>query len=326
MAKQHCSLEECYAPNAFCSILASPNYIQCEHFKDSLGSSSSSSNIPKTRGGKSIPWSGQALQPNQIEILSHRSAPKIIGLVGSSGAGKTTYLAMLYTLLFNGKKIDRWDFAGSYTLAEWELQAKSLQIKEDGTVKYPNTTSSAPDFYSLYHLALRNKDTLHDILFADSSGEVFSKWAINIEDPAAENARWIYEHSHAFILFIDCNAVIEKRGAARLEIVQLAEQIKSGLLNRPVLILWSKGDLADQMRPNIYEAIERSLADLFPSATSLNVSNYSKSDSDQLCHINNLKAVQLLLDFLSRPKTLSITPNIEVAQDFFFQYKGYEYK
>ena len=120
---------------------------------------------------------------------------KSITLLAMSGAGKTTYLAMLYSLLFNGKRIENWDFAGSYTLNGWELQAKTLQVQEDGTVRNPDATPSDKDFYSLYHLALRHDGFLHDILFADSSGEVFSKWADNVNDPAAENARWIYENA-----------------------------------------------------------------------------------------------------------------------------------
>lgn len=30
-------------------------------------------------------------------------------------------------------------------------------------------------------------------------------WSQNRNDPNAENARWIYEHSNGFILFIDCD-------------------------------------------------------------------------------------------------------------------------
>lgn len=325
MGKQNCSFEDCMAPISFCKENANPHYQQCEYFNKSV--SSSPKDKSEKKGTTSIPWSGQALQPNDIEILSHRSTPKIIGLVGSSGAGKTTYLAMLYTLLFNGKKIEGWDFAGSYTLAEWELQAKSLQIKDDGTAKYPASTPSTPDFYSLYHLALRNKSALHDVLFADSSGEVFSKWSVNIEDLGAENARWIYEHSHAFIFFIDCSAIIEKRGVAKRDIILLAEQLNSGLKNRPILILWSKGDLVNQIRPNIQEAIESGLSTLFPNALTLQISNYSKSDSDELCHTNNLKTIQLILDFLSVPQSIMITPQVEPVNDYFFQYRGsYDYK
>src|SRR5690606_6949375 len=102
---------------------------------------------------------------DNLDLLSHRGTPNIIGLVGSSGAGKTSYLAMLYSLLFNGKRIERWDFAGSLTLVGWELQAKTLQVQVDGTIRNPDATPSDKDFYSIYHLALRNDGFLQDILF-----------------------------------------------------------------------------------------------------------------------------------------------------------------
>lgn len=269
-----------------------------------------------------IPWTGEWLQPKKLGVVTHRGTPRIIGLVGSSGAGKTTYLAMLYTLLFNGKRIENWDFAGSYTLNGWELQAKTLQVQEDGTVRNPDATPSDKDFYSLYHIALRHDGYLHDILFADSSGEVFSKWADNVNDPAAENARWIYDNAHAFLFFVDCEAIIKQRGRSRRDIVQLAEQVKSGLRGRPVVIVWSKADLADQMRKNIVEAIKRSLSETFPGAASLEISNYSKSDSDQLCHINNVDVAKTVLDQLANPQPLHIAPTAVQTDDFFFLYRG----
>ncbi len=262
------------------------------------------------------------MRPEQLDLLAHRSTPKIIGLVGSSGAGKTTYLAMLYSLLSNGKRIENWDFAGSYTLNGWELQAKTLQVQEDGTVRNPDATPSDKDFYSLYHLALRHDVFLHDILFADSSGEVFSKWADNVNDPAAENARWIYGNAHAFLFFVDCEAIIEQRGRARRDIVQVAEQVKSGLRGRPVVIVWSKADLAENMRKNIVEAIQRSLSETFPGVISLEISNYSKSDSDQLCHINNIGVAKTVLNLLANPQPLSIAPASIQTDDFFFIYRG----
>lgn len=319
MARPKCSLEGCYAPIDFCFESATPNYQQCQHFGDHQ---EQKIERKKSSTTKAIPWTGQALQPDQIHLLSHRSIPKIIGLVGSSGAGKTTYLAMLYTLLYNGKRINSWNFAGSYTLTDWELQAKSLQIKDNGKVSYPDTTPSAPDFYSLYHLALRNKGHLHDLLFADSSGEVFFKWSMNIDDPSAENARWIYEQANGFLFFIDCEAIIEKRGVAKKDILLLAEQVKSRLNERPITLLWSKADLIDQIRPNIKNAIENGLKELFPEAISLQISNYSKTDSDQLCHINNLKASELILKSLSAPRSLKVMPKIGDESDLFFQYRG----
>lgn len=322
MAKRICTREGCYAPDDFCFELASPLHEQCQFFAKS-GATDASAKTPKgLAAAKSIPWTGEWLRPEQLDLLTHRGPPKIIGLIGASGAGKTSYLAMLYSLLFNGKCIENWSFAGSYTLNGWELQAKTLQVQEDGTVRNPDATPSDKDFYSLYHLALRHDDFLHDILFADSSGEVFSKWADNVNDPAAENARWIYANSHAFLFFVDCEAIIEQRGKARRDIVQVAEQVKSRLRGRPVVIVWSKADLAENMRENIVEAIKRSLSETFPEAISLEISNYSKSDSDQLCHVGNIDVAKTVLNLLVNSQPLHIAPASIQTNDFFFLYRG----
>lgn len=322
MAKRRCSKEGCHAPDHFCLELAGPLHEQCQYFINAGDAEAPTKTAKKLAMAASIPWTGEWLRPEQLDLLTHRGSPRIIGLVGSSGAGKTTYLAMLYSLLFNGKRIENWDFAGSYTLNGWELQAKTLQVQEDGTVRNPDATPSDKDFYSLYHLALRHDGFLHDILFADSSGEVFSKWADNVNDPTAENARWIYDNAHAFLLFVDCEAIIEQRGRAKRDIVQLAEQVKRGLRGRPVVIVWSKADLAGQMRENIVEAIRRSLSETFPGAVSLEISNYSKSDSDQLCHINNVGVAKTVLDQLASPQPLHIGPAAIQTDDYFFLYRG----
>lgn len=322
MAKQKCAKEGCYAPNDFCLELAGPVHEQCQFFIKTGAIEAPAKAAKRFAATRSIPWTGEWLRPEQLDLLTHRGTPKIIGLVGSSGAGKTSYLAMLYSLLFNGKRIENWDFAGSYTLNGWELQAKTLQVQEDGTVRNPDATPSDKDFYSLYHLALRHDGFLHDILFADSSGEVFSKWADNVNDPAAENARWIYGNAHAFLFFVDCEAIIEQRGRARRDIVQVAEQVKSQLRGRPVVIVWSKADLAENMRENIVEAIKRSLSETFPGAISLEISNYSKSDSDQLCHINNVGVAKTVLNLLANPQPLRINPAPIQTDDFFFLYRG----
>ncbi|WP_420386632.1 TRAFAC clade GTPase domain-containing protein [Roseivirga sp.] len=322
MARRQCSKEDCHAPQDFCQELGSPEYPKCKHFIANAHKEEAKVTSKKNKTISTIPWSGDFLQQDEIDLLAHRGTPKIIGLIGSSGAGKTTYLAMLYTLLFNGKLIEGWDFAGSYTLSGWELQAKTLHIKENGKVRYPDATPSDKDFQSLYHLALRNENHLHDVLFADSSGEVFSKWADNVDDPSAENAGWIYEKSHGFLFFIDCQAIIDQRGRAKLEIVQLAEQVKKGLNKRPIVLLWSKADLADSMRSNIVESIETSLKTLFPDAISLQISNYSKSDSDELCHVNNLKGTESLLNQMDNPQPLTVAPMQPESSDFFFKYRG----
>ncbi len=319
--RKKCPYEGCHAPKGLCKVSTSPQHQSCPHW---LGIESEPKSTKKSTKSKStiIPWSGLALQPEDIELLSHRSSPKIIGIIGAANAGKSSYLGMLYTLLYNGKKFKNWNFAGSFSLVAWENLAKHLKIKPNGKVDFPPTTPSAPDFYSLFHLALRNEDQFQDILFADSSGEVFTKWASKVDDINAENARWIYQHAQAFIFFIDSEAIIRERGRAKLKIIQLAGQVAANLGQRPVTIVWSKADKIKEVRPNIKEAIDKAMVRLFPHALTLKISNYSKEDTDTLCHVNNLRVTEYLINEMCKTQSLQIIPDRGETTDFFFKYKG----
>lgn len=321
-----CPKPDCIAPKGLCKELTSPAYQQCPFWNQSEREEQPVKNTSKG-STTPLPWSGIALQPNEIELLSLRSTPKIIGIIGAADAGKTSYLGMLYTLLFNGKRFKEWKFAGSYTLIAWEMLAKFLQIKPNGKAEFPPPTSSNPDFYSLYHLALRKENKFYDLLFADSSGEVFTQWAGNIHDSNAENARWIYQNSNAFIFFIDCEAIINEKGRAKTKIAQLAGQVAANLRDRPLVVAWSKADKLGEVLPNIKRAIERIIEQKFPKADIFQISNFSNKDPDMLCHVNNLKVTECLLDKLSVPQILQVVPNRGKTTDFFFQYKGsYENK
>jgi hypothetical protein len=244
--RKTCSESGCDAPKSLCKHLMSFDYQDCPYWNQTKIEKAATANKISI-GSKVIPWSGMELTPADISLLSHRSTPLIIGVVGAANAGKTSYLGMLYTLLFNGRKFQKWNFAGSYTLIAWEAQAKSLKIGINGKVAFPKATPSAPDYYSFYHLALKKEKQLYDVLFADSSGEVFTKWAADTEDAEAENAKWIYQNSDALIFFVDSEALIEGRGRVRNKIAQLATQISARLNGRPLVIVWSKADKIDQI-------------------------------------------------------------------------------
>lgn len=319
--RKTCSEEGCDAPKSLCKQSLSADYQDCPHWTNTsvdaigVGKKDSSSNT-------AIPWSGMELTPDKIDILSHRSTPLIIGIIGAANAGKTSYLGMLYTLLFNGRKFAKWNFAGSYTLVAWEAQAKGLKIGSNGKVPFPKSTPSTPDYYSLYHFALKNDNRLYDVLFADSSGEVFTKWAANTDDPEAENAKWIYHNSDAFIFFVDCEALITGRGRARMAVSQLAGQVAAGLKNKPVILVWSKADKIDDIPTTIREAVEQTLKDSFPGSLSFLISNFSKVADDKLCHVNNLAATESTLDLLIEPKSLNLIPGVPLSNDFFINYHG----
>jgi hypothetical protein len=317
-----CSNPECTAPKGLCDESLDREYQQCPFWN--VDGEKKDEKIPNTKNGKTslIPWSGLALQPKDIEILSHRSTPLIIGMIGAPNAGKTSYLGMIYTLLFNGKKLEGWGFVGSQTLIAWETLAKFLKIKPNGKADFAPPTPSNPDYYSLYHFALRNQENLCDILFADSSGEVFTLWSNDINDVNASNARWISEKSDAFIFFIDCEALIERRGPAKRDIVQMAGQLSAGVGERPVVVVWSKSDRIDEIRPNIKNAVTEAMQDCFPNSETIMISNFSKDDPDVLCHKNNLRVTEDLLKKLNKPKEIDLIPEIGDTTDLFFKYRG----
>ncbi len=326
--RRKCNKPDCPAPKGLCLAHASPDHQKCEYWLGPQDEPAAGEKQVRVKDGtESLPWTGEPFQPADIEIIGQRSVPLIIGMVGTADAGKTSYLGMLYTLLFNGKEIENWSFAGSFTLAAWETLAQYLKLKPDGSIESAPPTPANPDYYSLYHLALKRGDLLRDLLFADSSGEVFSLWSVNVQDPNAENARWIYEKSSAFIFMVDSVALAHKRGSAKSEIVQMAHQLAANLGERPVAVVWSKADEIGNVRESIKKALDEDLATIFKDSRVFEVSNFSKSDPDILCHNNNRAIIEYLLERLNDSQIIRLTPQVSVCQDTFFNYRGaYENK
>lgn len=319
--RKKCSNPNCSAPKGICLESMTPEHLKCNNWMVTTSSTQKAEEKISKDKLKYLPWTGEALQPEDISIISERSAPLIVGMIGTADSGKTSYLGMLYTLLFNGSVINNWSFSGCTTMAAWEALAQYLKIKHDGSIEFPIPTPSHPEFYSLYHLALKNKNVFRDILFADSSGEVFTAWSEDISDVGAENARWIYKNSSAFIFMVDSVALSIKRGQAKSEIVQMAEQLAANLNGRPVTIVWTKSDKKDEIRPNIKASLEEDLLELFPNSTSIQVSNFPKNEHDNLCYENNLNVIEDILNHLNQPSKLNIDVFLESSNDYFLDYK-----
>ncbi len=190
-----------------------------------------------TSKNQGVEWSGFSLRLAEVELLSRRSNPLIIATVGEVAAGKSSFLGMLHTLLLRGHTLQQNTFAGSLTLLGWEALAVALRFHKGQATDQPATPSD-PSYYSLQHWALRRADgRVMDVLFPDASGEVFSQWAVNQEDSNAANVRWIHRHADAFVFFVNCEALVEKRGEAVTNLLDLADRLRKGLDGRPVLVV-----------------------------------------------------------------------------------------
>ena len=314
-----CSNPDCAAPIS-CHE-GKEKHTECEFWVKSNAPQSKTKSTPKKEKKSDLPWTGEALTIDELPKVTYRNTPLIIGVIGKADAGKTTYLAMLFTLLLRGIKLKEFDFCGTKTINAWDKLYQKLKVQQEG-VTFPDPTPA--QYIRLLHLALRNHSKkLKDILISDASGEVFSIWSKNRNDVNAENARWIYEHSNAFILFIDCDDLINRKAQAKTDIVDMAQMLKHDLRNRPVIAVWSKSDKKEDVHPTIREKLQGELKELFENYKEIDISNFSSDDPDVLVHKNNISVLDWLL---SRVFTLNkseiLIENDSVVNDIFLNYKS----
>jgi hypothetical protein len=250
-----CILDNCYAPETQCNL----GFIlpSCEHFRVPKAATPESGE-PQ---GQRPPWSGLALGLTDLFPIAALGRPQVIGVVGAAGAGKTTVLAAHWIAARRGLGQYSRSFAGSYSLAGWHQIARHLQWRPYGNGFPPHTSAADDRSPALLHIAYQATGELRrHILFTDAPGEWFTRWA---EEPAqAPGAQWVADHSDAFVLLADGDALRgEARGDARARYKTLALQLQSAAAGRSVVPILTKADVG--VPPGIRAAIDRVNTRLF---------------------------------------------------------------
>ncbi|KMQ61136.1 hypothetical protein ACM40_15685 [Chryseobacterium sp. BLS98] len=314
-----CSNPDCI-PESNCHE-GKETYEQCEYWKKANYIEEKKSNVVKQKGKNStLPWTGNALSILDLSKITYRSTPVIIGVVGKADAGKTTFLAMLYTLMLKGGSLTGFKFCGTKTIHTWDSLYQTLLIGKEG-VKFPDPTPA--EYIRFLHLALRNEQgKLKDILISDVAGEVFSAWSKNRKDTNAENARWIYENSNAFILFIDCKDLIERKAQGKNDVLDLAQMLNHDLHDRPVIAVWSKSDIKQEIHSKIVTDIKEELAEKYKNFYEIEISNFSVDDPDILVHKNNLSVIDWILSKVYVNTGAVLDNAVEIkSNDYFLKFK-----
>lgn len=315
-----CSNPDCHAPKVPCH-LGKDDHTSCDNWIPEK-SEAKITKASKIDGKSNIAWSGSPLIVEEIQMVSKYNSPTIIGIIGKQDAGKTTFLAMVYTLMLNGKNLKDYTFAGTKTILGWDELHHKLRISR-GNVTFPAPTPVNSN--RQYHLSLKNsEDRLKDILFSDASGEVFTLWANDRNDANAENARWVHTNASGFMLFIDCVALIEQKIVAKREIINIAQQLTHKLNGRPVLAVWSKSDRKGEIHPNIKESLTNELRAMFTNYDEIEISNYLDPGPDELVHKNNLEAIDWILQRTAQPYGSSLAVERKETNDLFLNYKRHE--
>ncbi len=315
-----CSNPQCVAPISCHEDEDGGDYSKCEHWlKNNSQKVEKKEKQQKELKKSNLIWTGEPFKVEDIQEISRRTTPIFIGIVGKANAGKTTFLAMIYTLLLAGKKFKDFKFTGTKTILGWDALYHKLKVLKS-KVLFPDTTPS--QYYRLLHFALRNQDDkLKDVFLSDASGEVFSLWSQNRQDTNAENARWIYETSNGFILFIDCEDLIDGKNSAKTEVIDIAQMLQQDLRDRPVIAVWSKSDKKDRVHVKIRESLKEELQNIFANYREIDISNFSVNDPDKLVE-NNLEVIDWLLDKILISSGKEMVVNGDSKNDFFLNFRG----
>ena len=278
------------------------------------------STIASEKDHNYLSWTAKAMGLLDFPIVSQRSSPKIIGVIGAPDAGKTTFLGTFYNLLHNGFSLNDWGFSGSLTIKGWEYVSRPLTFDNSSDAHFSaHTSSNYERFQGLLHVLFK-KDHFRDVFFTDASGEWFVNWADKPDAASARGAKWINKNADSFLFFIDCEKLIgPDRGSAKEVILNIANRLKQGVERRPVALVWAKADQIPNIREKFMANLKADLQGIFDVYKEFEISSIPESIPDDLVHINTIKLVEWILNEQEKIKDTTIEiRRDEGTSDFFF--------
>ncbi len=254
-----CAQLACIAPNEVGCLEGESAPHLCKHWQKNANAE-----VPEASGavedGARLPWTGNALGAMDIAFLAGRARTRLVGIFGASDSGKTSLLGAWYLLVGRGICPDGISFAGSLTLEGWENIAGSLRWNSARGPSFPpHTSSGAGRHPGLLHLDLNIHGARRDLLFADTPGEWFTRWAVRRDAEDATGALWLSDASDVLIIVADSQALAgPKLGVARSNLVSLLRRVAAERRGRPVAIVWTKADVEvdPQMRTTVTQAAD----------------------------------------------------------------------
>lgn len=256
----------------------------------------------KTEIGRKFHLGNELGAQNALQIMRARYA-HLIGILGSTAAGKTCFLSSLYLMASSGTLPDPYRFAGSLTLQAFEDRARGVRQWPNG--KLPDqladhTILSDPRQPSLLHLALREseKDERFDLLLTDLPGE----WTDNLalRSTGAESFRFL-RRADGIILVVDGNVLVSDQRHVELQRMRyfterLAEDVKVNF-DTPFVILVSKSDETGMQMPAAAEELTKHVQQLgFPAKTVLSAS-FSRKPTEIKNGVGVFTAIESVLSY-----------------------------
>lgn len=247
-----------------------------------------------------------------IEIMRARYA-HLIGVLGSSDAGKTCFLSSLYLMASGGTLPDPYRFSGSLSLQAFEDRARGLREWTDGKLPsqlVDHTVLSEPRQPSLLHLAVRRSDEdrrRFDLLLTDLPGEWTDKLVLHRNN--AESFRFL-QRADGIILVVDGKLLVSDQRHVEMERMRyfserLATDVKISR-DTPFVIVISKGDEFGMKMPPAADDLRDYVKGLGFPATAILTAAFSRKPDEVKSGTGIFDAVDTILCHLNR---ISPTPN-----------------
>lgn len=188
--------------------------------------------------------SGDALDEEELYLLTAKKNTRIIYVLGPVGSGKTTFESMIYECFL--KNIDEeLLFAGSETLLGFEQRLNNLRVVSgNSTAKMERT--NIQERHCFLQLYLKDKQENYSVVFSDISGEIFDRCVAN-KTNMEEDLKNL-DLVQNIVLFIDGEALLDKsrRQGAVSQLRTFLQTLKSSNLYSPgynIDIVISKNDV-----------------------------------------------------------------------------------
>lgn len=190
--------------------------------------------------------SGDALDEEELYVLTAKKNTRIIYILGPVGSGKTTFEAMIYQCFLKNIDDELW-FAGSETLQGYERRLNNLRlISGNSAARMERTNIKERNCFLQLHLYNKYKQENYSIVFADISGEIFNRCTANKTNMEEDLIN--LDLAQNIVLFIDGEALLDKsrRQGAVSQLRTFLQTLKSSNLYSPnccIDIVISKNDI-----------------------------------------------------------------------------------
>lgn len=272
--------------------------------------------------------SGDALDEEELYLLTAKKSTRIIYVLGPVGSGKTTFESMIYECFL--KNIDdELMFAGSETLLGFEQRLNNLRVVSgNSTAKMERT--NIQERHCFLQLYLKDKQENYSVVFSDISGEIFERCVAN-KTNMEEDLKNL-DLAQNIVLFIDGEALLDKsrRQGAVSQLRIFLQTLKSSDLYSHgcnIDIVISKNDVIYEKNKGICDSFIDNIHDKFSDLKddyifrfyrieALNGNSISDSTSTSLLQ---LLKIWLNMDSIKGKRNMS-EPKIRELQNEFNRY------